>query len=162
MRQHSRSQVARAVLLAASCALLFTGCATFLNSTAGAVLLQLAPVGLDLFSLPAKLELKVKNPSKLTVSVTNIRYEVIIEGGVVASGEQAEPVTVGPEGSTVVSVPLSVKPGSVLTSVKSSLAKKSVKYQVRGSYSIAAMSEQEFTAQSLLKAIFSKPPKTEE
>jgi|GEM_PF-2652978 len=135
---------------------LSAGCASFLSSTTGAVLLQLAPVGLDLFTLPAKLELKVTNPSKLTVSVSSIRYDVIIEDEVVASGEQLTPVTIDAQGSQVISVPLAVRPGRVLASVKSAVAKKGVKYQVRGSYSIAATSEQTFNAASLLKPLMGK------
>jgi len=135
---------------------LSAGCASILSSTAGAVLLQLAPVGLELFALPAKLELKVTNPSKLTVSVSSIRYDVIIEDEVVASGEQLTPVTIAAGGAQVIAVPLTVRPGRVLAAVKSAVAKKGVKYQVRGSYSIAATSEQTFTAASLLKPLMGK------
>ncbi|MEO0081396.1 MAG: LEA type 2 family protein [candidate division WOR-3 bacterium] len=150
----SGRRLAVGILLA--CLVLGSGCATFLSSTTGAILLQLAPVGLELFEVPAKLDLKVTNPSKLTATVSDIKYEVLIAGSVVASGEQQAPVTLSGEGSQVISVPLSVKPGSVLSSVKSSLASKSVKYQVRGSYAIAATSEQTFTASSLLKSLMAR------
>jgi hypothetical protein len=144
-------EAAAAAVLA--CAVLGSGCATFLSGTAGAVLLDLAPVGLELFELPAKLDLKVTNPSKLNVEVSNISYEVLIDGAVVAAGVQQAPVAVAAEGSQVIAVPLSVKPGNVLSGVRSTVAKRSVKYQVRGSYSIAATSEQTFTAASVLKAL---------
>lgn len=131
-------------------------CAPLFSGATGAVFLQLAPVGLDLFELPAKLDLKVTNPSKMTVTVSSIRYEVLIEGAVVATGEQQTPVTIAGEGSQVIAVPLSVKPGSVLNSVRSAIARKSVKYQVRGSYTIAATSEQDFTVSAILKALMQK------
>lgn len=159
MKAERGRRIAVGVVLAA--AVLGAGCATFLSSTAGAVLLQLAPVGLDLFEIPARLELKVTNPSKMTVEVTNIRYEVVIEDAVVARGEQLSAATIPAAGSQVVSVPLTVSPGSVLTSVRSALAKRGVKYQVRGSYTISAVSEQTFTAASLLKPLMERVKREE-
>ncbi|MFO7675695.1 MAG: LEA type 2 family protein [bacterium] len=156
MRHKASRRAGMVLLLAAACAGLGPACATFLSGTAGAVLLDLAPVGLELFEFPAKLELKVSNPSKMTVSVSDIKYEVIIDGAVVASGEQQAPVTVEAEGSQVIAVPLSVKAGSVLTGIRSAVAKRGVKYQVRGSYSIAATSEQNFTAASLLRPLMKR------
>jgi len=132
---------------------LSANCATIMHGTAGAILLQLAPVGLELFELPAKLDLKVTNPYPVNVRISNVKYEVLIDGRSVAKGEQATETLVPKESFVVLAVPLSVNAGEALASVRSTLARRGVKYQVRGSYTVASETESEFRVSSLLKPL---------
>ncbi len=127
-----------------------------MHGTTGAILLQMAPVGLELFELPAKLDLKVTNPYPVNVRISNVKYEVLIDGRTVAQGEQATETMVPKESFVVLAVPLSVNAGDALASVRSTLARRGVKYQVRGSYTVASETESEFRVSSLLKPLLRK------
>jgi hypothetical protein len=72
----------------------------------------------------------------------------------VAVGGQPTPVIIGAEGSQVISLHLAV---FLYRWELVSLVEKGVKYQVRGSYTIADTSEQTFTAASLLKPLLLAP-----
>ncbi len=150
MTPHSSLIFLCSLLIALS---LFTGCATLMRGTAGAILLQMAPIGLELFELPAKLDLKVTNPYPVNVRISNVKYEVLIEGRSIARGEQASETIVPKEGSVVLSVPLSISAGEALSGIKTTLTRRGVKYQVRGSYTVASETESEFRVSSLLKPL---------
>jgi LEA14-like dessication related protein len=127
-----------------------------MSGTAGAILLQMAPVGLELFELPAKLDLKVTNPYPVNVRISNVKYEVFIEGRPVATGEQTAEALVPKESFVILSVPLSVSAADVLGGIKTTLARRGVKYQVRGTYTVASEVESEFRVSSLLKPLLKR------
>lgn len=135
---------------------IFLSCAALFKGTVTALLLEVAPVGLQLFEIPAKLDLKVTNSHPIDVRISNIKYEIYIENNLIVKGEQNLETVIPKKASQVISVPLSVDKEKIPETIKLIIHKRGVKYQVRGAYTVATQSEGNFSAFSLFKPLLKK------
>ena len=134
----------------------FLSCAALLKGTVTALLLEVAPVGLQLFEIPAQLDLKVTNSHPIDVRISNIKYEIYLENNLIVKGEQNLETVIPKKASQVISVPLTVDKEKIPETIKSIIHKRGVKYQVRGAYTVATQNEGNFSVFSLLKPLLRK------
>ncbi len=79
------------------------------------------------------MSLEVDNPNAYPLHVAYVAYSAIIGRETVAGAEHREDIRLGASGLTVVKVPLSIRPESILDAARDALLGRTVSYEFNGS-----------------------------
>lgn len=82
------------------------------------------------------LYLEVDNRNDYPLSVSYVAYSAIVGRETIAGGEHLEDIRLGASGLTVVKVPLSIRPESIVNAARETLLGRSVTYEFNGSVGI--------------------------
>lgn len=109
------------LLSAGSLVLLLTGCASledFIRKPEVSVV-RVVPTMADFRHIELEMELLVKNPNPIGISLEGYDYDLTIDGASFIKGRMDEKVNLEPEGSSVFKVPLSLDYTELYSSLKS-------------------------------------------
>lgn len=84
----------------------------------------------------ALLSLEVNNRNDYPLNIAYVAYSAILGRETIAGGEYREKIRLGASGITVVKVPISIRPESVLTASRNVLVARKISYELNGSAGI--------------------------
>jgi LEA14-like dessication related protein len=102
------------------------------------VALDSAPAGASKSSVRFMLTLDVDNRNPYALDVARFAYTGMIGRDVVAEGDQAAGMRIGPSGITTVKVPVALAPGAFESAARQVLAQKSLSWEFNGSVGLRA------------------------